>query len=53
MRRLASPMRWRQYLCCAGSAHNSVEAAPIAVATTVASTGPEPVGEGGYGALPL
>jgi len=37
MRRRASPMRWRQYLCSAGSAHNSVEAASIAAAMTVAS----------------
>ena len=33
-------MRWRQYLCRAGSAHNSVEAAWIALAMTVASIGP-------------
>jgi hypothetical protein len=29
MRRRAAPVRWRQYLCRAGSAHSSVEAASI------------------------
>jgi hypothetical protein len=33
-------MRWHRYLCRAGSAHNSVEAAWIAAAMTVASIGP-------------
>ena len=40
MRRRASPMRWRQYLCRAGSAQNSVEAAWIAAAMAFASIGP-------------
>jgi hypothetical protein len=40
MRRRAAPVRWRQYLSRAGSAHNSVEAASIAPAMTVASIGP-------------
>jgi hypothetical protein len=47
MRRLAAPVRWRQYLCRAGSAHNSVEAASIVAAMTVASIGPS-WSEGGY-----
>jgi hypothetical protein len=33
--------------------HNSVEAASIAAARTVASIGPELVGKSGYGASPL
>jgi hypothetical protein len=45
MRRRASPTRWRQYLCRAGSAHNSVEAARIAVANDRRLDLPEPVGE--------
>jgi hypothetical protein len=40
MRRRAVMMRWRQYLCRAGSAHSSVEAASITDAMTVASIGP-------------
>jgi hypothetical protein len=40
MRRRAAPVRWRQYLSRAGSARNSVEAASIAAAMTVASIGP-------------
>jgi hypothetical protein len=39
MRRRAAPVRWRQYLSRAGSARNSVEAASIAPAMTVASIG--------------
>jgi hypothetical protein len=40
MRRRAAPVRWRQYLCRAGSAHNWVEAASIAAAMTAVSIGP-------------
>jgi hypothetical protein len=40
MRPRAAPVRWRQYLCRAGSAHNSVVAASIAAAMTVVSIGP-------------
>jgi hypothetical protein len=40
MRRRAAPVRWRQYFCRAGSTHNSVEAASIATAITIASIGP-------------
>jgi hypothetical protein len=40
MRRRAAPVRWRQYLSRAGSARNSVDAASIAAAMTVASIGP-------------
>jgi hypothetical protein len=40
MRRRAAPVRWRQNLCRAGSTYNSVEAASIAAAMTVASIGP-------------
>jgi len=32
MRRRAAPVRWRQYLCRAGSAHNSVVAASMTAA---------------------
>jgi hypothetical protein len=40
MRRRAAPVRWRQYLCRAGSAHNSVVAASMTAAMIVASIGP-------------
>jgi hypothetical protein len=53
MRRRAAPVRWRQYLCRAGSAHSSVEAASMAARNDGRLDRPELVGEGGYGTLPL
>jgi hypothetical protein len=53
MRRRAAPVRWRQYLCRAESAHNTIEAASIAAANDRRLDRPELVAEGGDGALPL